>query len=657
VRSADIDQLRFRPDIEGLRAIAILLVVAAHAGVPWLAGGFVGVDVFFVLSGFLITSKLVQEVTDTGRIQLLPFYLRRLRRLLPALLVMLLVVGLVSSWLLSPTALAEQFFAAQTAALWLSNVHFALDNLGYFASGSESNLYLHTWSLGVEEQFYLAWPALVIWLVARDAVRGITRLKIGMLVVALTSLLGCIVLTKSAPLLAFYMMPMRAWQFATGALLWLVFARGSQRISCTPRLGSALSMLGLLLIVTSALLLDANHPYPGAWAVLPTLGTALVIFAGSSPAGRQWVYGLLTVSPLQWLGRISYSWYLWHWPVLLLGYALTGSHTTPYRVLLVIISLGLATISHRFVEAPLRRWPKWLQHQRLAALASLACMAAIGLLGAHWANQANESSQSPQIRRYVVARADAPAIYSMGCDEWYHSANVRICAFGANHATHTAVLIGDSHVGQWFPAAQKALDKPGWRLLVLTKSSCPMVDAPIFYARIGREYTECAAWRAAAVKAVAALKPDLLLFGSSQYEFSKEQWIGGTTRLLKDLSPAVGHIHILRDTPALPFDGPDCLLAHATRPAWLDWLPNCTAPAENSHAAQVFSWLSDAAAGFPNVSMLDMNQHVCPGGTCSAELDGRIVFRDSQHLAGSFAASLAPALADKLGNNREAPHP
>lgn len=200
----------FRPDIEGLRAVAILLVAAAHAAVPWLASGFIGVVVFFVLSGFLITGKLVQEATATGRIRLLPFYVRRLCRLLPALLLMLVAVGAASRWLLSPAALGEQFLTAQMAALWLSNFHFAIGNLDYFAPGSERNLYLHTWSLGVEEQFYLLWPALVLWLLARDGERGLTRLKMGMDMVLVASLLGCIALTRDAPLLAFYMMPLRA---------------------------------------------------------------------------------------------------------------------------------------------------------------------------------------------------------------------------------------------------------------------------------------------------------------------------------------------------------------------------------------------------------------------------------------------------------------
>lgn len=237
--------MTFRSDIEGLRAIAILLVVAAHAGVPWLAGGFIGVDVFFVLSGFLITGKLVHEATTTGRIQLLPFYVRRLRRLLPALLMMLLVVGVASRWLLSPAALGEQFLTAQMAALWLSNWYFALGNLDYFAPGSETNLYLHTWSLGVEEQFYLVWPALVLWLLARDGERGIARLRIGMWAVLLASLLACIALTRTAPLLAFYMMPLRAWQFAAGALVWLMFARTPPASRSLTRAAPGLGLLGL----------------------------------------------------------------------------------------------------------------------------------------------------------------------------------------------------------------------------------------------------------------------------------------------------------------------------------------------------------------------------------------------------------------------------
>ena len=455
VTKQDADHLGFRQDIEGLRAIAILLVVAAHAGVPWLAGGFIGVDVFFVLSGFLITGKLVQEAFASGRIRLFPFYVRRLRRLLPALLLMLLVVGLASTWLLSPSEQAAQYFTAQTAALWLSNFHFALGNLDYFAADSGSNLYLHTWSLGVEEQFYLLWPALVLWLLARNGAGGMARLKLGLLAVLVASLLACIALTQTEPLLAFYMMPLRAWQFAAGALVWLMFAGETRRAPFVARIAPLLGMLGLALILGCGVWLDAQRAYPGAWSILPTLGAVLVVMAGSPPAGQGGAYRLLSLPPLQWLGRLSYSWYLWHWPVLLLGAALTGSQTPAYRVLLVAVSLALAAVSHALVEAPLRQWKQWLAFPRAAVLASVAGMAAIGLLGNYWTQQAERALQSPQLQRYATGRVDAPTIYRMGCDDWYRSAQVRICAFGKADARKTAVLIGDSHVGQWFPAVRK----------------------------------------------------------------------------------------------------------------------------------------------------------------------------------------------------------
>jgi peptidoglycan/LPS O-acetylase OafA/YrhL len=647
VTTADTDHLRFRPDIEGLRAVAILLVVAAHAGVPWLAGGFTGVDVFFVLSGFLITGKLTEEAVASGRIRLLRFYVGRFRRLLPALLLMLLVVGLASTWLLSPSEQITQFFAAQMAALWLSNVHFALGNLDYFAAGSESNLYLHTWSLGVEEQFYLLWPALVLWLLARDGAPNLTRLRRGLLAVLVTSLLACILLTPTEPLLAFYMMPLRAWQFAAGALVWLVFARSEPSTPLISRTAPALGLLGLLLILACGIWLDARRAYPGIWAILPTLGAVLVVLAGSLSTGQHGAaYRLLSLPPLQWIGRISYSWYLWHWPALLLGHALSDSNNPSYQALLVAISLALATLSHALVEAPLRRWKQWLVSPKAAALASVASMAAIGLLVGHWSQEAQNAVKSPLFQRYAAARADAPIIYRMGCDEWYRSARVRACSFGNTNAEHTAVLLGDSHAGQWFAAIQKALPSTEWRLLVITKSSCPMVDEPFFYARIGRTYLECSQWRDAAIKHIREMKPDMVIFGSADAGFTQQQWTEGTARILERLSPASGHIFILADTPALPFDGPDCLMRHVQRPAWLQQPGTCSASAASPRAADVQSWVQTAAARFPNVDLLDLNARICPDGVCRAELNRQVVFRDNQHLSGTFAESLADGLTN-----------
>ena len=214
-------RLGYRADLEGLRAMAILLVVAAHAGIPGLAGGFIGVDVFFVLSGFLITGLLTQEVATTGHIRFIDFYVRRLRRLLPALLVMVLAVVALTFLLLSPQEQRDQLPAAAMSTVWASNIHFALARLDYFSPGTETNLFLHTWSLAVEEQFYLVWPALLAWLLGRNNTQGAVRLKTGMWSVLVASLVACVLLTRTEPLLAFYMMPLRAWQFAAGALVCL----------------------------------------------------------------------------------------------------------------------------------------------------------------------------------------------------------------------------------------------------------------------------------------------------------------------------------------------------------------------------------------------------------------------------------------------------
>lgn len=647
-------RLGYRADVEGLRALAILLVVAVHAGVPWLRGGFVGVDVFFVLSGFLITGLLVQEVSNTGRLRFVEFYVRRLRRLLPALLTVILVIGVLASLLLAPAEQVDQSSAAAMAALWLGNVHFAFAKLSYFAPGSETNLFLHTWSLGVEEQFYLIWPALLVWLLAHDGERGVARLKIGLIVVSLIGFAACVPLTYKAPQLAFYMMPLRAWQFSAGGLVWLYLkvpgAALPGLLRDRPAILRSAGWFGLVLILAAGALFSASIPYPGAYALLPTLGAVCVVAAGCVVVRPAGVSRLLSWRPLQMIGRVSYSWYLWHWPILLLGHALAGSDAPIYRAGWVLLSLLLAGLSYRYIESPIRNHRQWLVRPRMAIFAALALMLVANSLCLRWNGHAARQMLSPALQHYAAAHGDAPVIYGMGCDDWYHSDRVHICAFGPENAAHTVVLMGDSHAGQWFPAVAQAFDRPGWRLLVLTKSSCPMVDEPFFYARIGRDYTECSTWRKNALTRVAALRPDVVLLGTADtYGFTKGQWVNGTLKVLSVLSPGSGHVYILRDTPNLPFDGPDCLAEHAGRPAWLGLQHSCSEASANDLSAKIYRWLAQAAGRYANVSTLDMDEEICPHGTCSAEQQGKVVFRDSQHMTGSFAASLGPVLAAKLG--------
>jgi hypothetical protein len=259
-----------------------------------------------------------------------------------------------------------------------------------------------------------------------------------------------------------------------------------------------------------------------------------------------------------------------------------------------------------------------------------------------WSRHAYLASQASEQRQFVKARIDAAIIYGMGCDEWYHSDRLKPCIFGSGNARHTAVLMGDSIAGQWFPAAADLFSSGDWRLVVLTKSSCPMVDEPYFYPQIGREYTECASWRAAALKEVARLRPDVVLISSlAGYGFSPKQWAVGSAEVMESLSDNAGRVYVLRSTPHLPFNGPDCLAEHARRPEWLKLGPGCSIVVQDKQADLVYKALQQAAASFPNVQTLDMTDVICPNGTCNASHNGVIVFRDSVHMTASFAVSLA----------------
>ncbi|MDR0577659.1 MAG: acyltransferase [Candidatus Accumulibacter sp.] len=353
-----MERFAYRPDIEGLRAIAVLLVVAAHARIPGAQGGFIGVDVFFVLSGYLISALLTLEMEKTGAVDFWAFYARRFRRLAPGLLFMLLAACVLAEFAFSPMRQVSQASAAASAAAWVSNFHFAFDDLSYFGPAAESNLFLHTWSLGVEEQFYLVWPLLLL-LVFRgrsgggsDTAARTDRLKIALASVFAGGFALCLWLTVAYPLAAFYMMPVRAWQFSLGALVWLF--RPSAGLLRSERLGIFLGWLGFLLIALAAFVYDANAPYPSWRALPPSLGAALVIASGRlvPSKGRRGVFSvsaLLSLRFLQAVGRVSYSWYLWHWPILVAGGAIYVQAGLPVRVALALLSLALATISSRCV--------------------------------------------------------------------------------------------------------------------------------------------------------------------------------------------------------------------------------------------------------------------------------------------------------------------
>ena len=643
-----------RADIQSLRALAVALVVAAHAKVPWLSGGYVGVDVFFVLSGYLISGLILREIEISGSFDPWRFYARRLKRLLPAMLLVTLVTGGIAWITISPQQQLDTSAAGQAAALWLSNFYFATRAINYFSSGIQGNLFLHTWSLSVEEQFYLAWPWLLLFLYGHWKWQGATvsymRLASGLGMLALLSLLLAIYWAYESVENGFYLMPGMAWEFAIGALVLLLRQRSeSGRIAWLERWRgrSILNSVGWLSILFAAVAYNDNLRYPGVWALLPCIGAALALLDAPKRQPNSVMSRLLLRQPiLQFLGNISYSLYLWHWPVLNLGNQVFGT-SLAIQLGLVSLCLILATATYYLLENPIHRAP--IGSSASVLVTSLSFIAFGFFAMTTWEKAAEELLNGPETARIQAARFDIPELYSSECDTWHHSAKVSPCIFGHGNASKTVVMIGDSALAQWFPAISDIfLRRTDWRVIVLTKSACPASQVSYYYDRIKANYDICDAWRQGALEFIAQQRPDLVIMGSRNYPFTPEQWITGTETVLKRLTPVAGSVIIMSPTPDLGFDGPNCLTMKANVPTWMPHHGRCETRLDLPSSPGIRQLLAKAASPYSNVGVIDLSESVCPNATCRARLSGDIVFRDSQHLTASFVLSLASVFEQAL---------
>ena len=643
----EAQKLGYLPFIEGMRAIAIILVIAAHSDVPCLSGGVIGVDIFFVISGYLISALLTIELSNTGRLDLLGFYARRLRRLFPALLLTLAVTGLLAQLVMPRDSQPAVALAGASASIWLSNLFFAFIDVDYFGADESRNPFLHTWSLGVEEQFYLLWPVLIYLVTTRTrGAESIRRLNLFLVGGGAVSLIGFLWLSRTQySTHVYFLMPTRAWQFSLGALVWLTQCRGPQLLSRFPM---ATGVIGLLSILAAAISIGGRASHQELRSLAATVGTVLLMASGTSRSDTA-VARVFSGRLVQSIGRVSYGWYLWHWPILVFGQIYFVDADLSIRLMLVMGAWVLAVVTQEFVEAPLRSNQRLLENPWRFVLATVCLMliAMAAFLRWHEVGVSRISAQT-QKGRYLAIKWDVPSLYTQGCDDWYHSADLKICRFGNAHGQRTAVIMGDSIGLQWFPAVEAIFAERGWLLLVITKSACPMADEPVFYPRIKRYFTECAEWRDKAVDSVKAIRPDILLLGSSAgYGFDESQWVGGTSRLLDRLSPVAKHLYLIRPTPALPFNGPDCLASLVDmKDSLIDH--RCEASSEDQKNSQVWGWLGQAAMGYRNVRLIDLNESVCPTGVCRAERDGFFIYRDSLHLTAKFAASLKQPLGEML---------
>lgn len=634
----------FRSDIEGLRAVAILLVLAAHFALPGMTAGFIGVDIFFVISGYLITSILLREYESRGRITLSTFYANRLRRLLPALATMLIFSSVAAYLVIPSTQLTPQASAAASAAFWISNIFFTFSDTNYFAGENSTNAFLHTWSLGVEEQFYLLWPLLILISMGtlKNHAQRDRNLAIFFAIIAATSAVLCLVLIERWPTFSFYMMPTRAWQFAFGALTCVTTKNNKLRTATSNLMG----MAGVFLLALGLFLISPTSSYPGYLAALPTLATCAWLWSGSLNGGM--THRILSLAPMQWIGRMSYAWYLWHWPIIIIGeYLIPIRGEYANTIFAMGLSLLLAIATHHLVEQPIRFGK--LKHipAKWQITAATFAMILMNSQLIRWSTINEQNMDGMNTNKYVAASHDIPFFYHDGCDDWYLSDTLKPCIYGHDSAKKKAVLLGDSIGAQWFPTLTSMFDPAEWKIIVLTKSSCPIVDESFFYQRIGREYTECSSWRDKAINWIKDENVDMLFIGTvASNPFSDDEWTGGTLRILEKLTD-VPAIYLIESSPALGFHGPDCLLKNQSKS-----LHDCNGRAEGSSYAHVAEILEKATLQRPNAYWLETASYVCPNGICSAERDGIVIFRDGQHLTATFTASAAPHFMQQIDGSQ-----
>lgn len=652
----------FRGDIQGLRAIAVGAVVLYHAGVPFLPGGYVGVDIFFVISGFLITSHLLGGLARTGRVPFASFYAKRARRILPAsLLVVVLSVVAALIWF-PPLLMDEVWRGAVATALYVPNLLFAANGTNYLAETTPS-LFQHYWSLGIEEQFYLVWPLLLA--VGWKYLRSRRALGVALAAVVVLSFLACVFLTFRLQPWAFFSLPTRAWELGVGGIV--AFALHHRARILGPRSAAIVGWVGLLGLVATVALFTSSTPFPGYWAALPVITTALVILAGATPT-RYGPSALLSLRGMAFVGAISYSLYLVHWPALVIPQAAVGyAHPLPLWVtlLIAVVCVPVAWVLYRFVEDPARSWrPLVNARPRRTLLAALAgSLAAILVattaslatdsrdLSASEAAEASALTTTPAFTPFVPqnlrptlrdASSDQPRIYADGCHRSFAETTPADCVYGDRSAPRV-VLFGDSHAAQWFPAVMGWAADNGYAVEVHTKSSCPSIDATVF--RDGVPYTECSRWRDAVIDKIDTESPALVLianFGTANLNIPADRsyvaaWTAALASTLTRISAPTA---VIADTPDLRQTPSVCLSARLQDTAACG-LPRAQALRADVHQAEI---QAAAADGSP---VIDLTDYLC-SDVCDPVIGDTLVYRDAHHLTATFSAELAGPLGAAL---------
>ncbi len=689
-----------RRDIEGLRALAVGLVVLYHAHFLGLDGGFIGVDVFFVISGFLITNLLLREHDTAGTISIGNFYARRARRLLPASALVIALTALASWVWLEPLRLRNVGTDSIASAGFVSNMVFAARNTDYLQAGIPPSPLQHFWSLSVEEQFYVVWPTLLLVLLWR-AGRSRTRAAVGISAISVVSFALCIWQTDASQPWAFFGLHTRAWELGIGALLaiawpWVRIVAAGLR--------SAMAWLGVAAIVFAAFWLDETMAFPGWLAALPVLGAAAALSGGDD---SRWGPAIVLRHPaLQWIGARSYSIYLWHWPALIIGEAWAGRPLDILqRVGLLAVAFVGASLSYRFVENPIRHSER-LQARPAIALSLGALLVATGVGTGLIVRSADvelstdvvaetpvlettttvatsvvpESSTTtigpipdgppPPIVNSAApldalfaavdtedvpanlepsiggAAGDKPIIYDNDCHVDFGATRPALCEYGDPSSDFTVALFGDSHAAQWFPVLESISNDNGWRLLPLSKSGCPPIDEITYNSLVGPTYPACQPWRENVFTLMADQGVDVVFVAASnrlldpdtKQPFADSVWAKGYDALVARLRGLGIAPILLTDTPYPGQDVPVCL-SKSVRD-----VKSCVASRDKAIRASRQQTVIDAAIR-NGIQYLDVVNWLCTDAACPVIVGNLLVYRDSNHVTTKYAEWLKPVFA------------
>lgn len=702
-----------RVDIQALRAVAVLTVVLFHLWPNRLTGGYVGVDVFFVISGFLITSHIVRDA-EANRFSVTAFWARRMLRLLPASLLVLAVTA-VGVWMLAPAQYWEQWFREIAAAgLYAQNWLLAGDAVDYLAADNVPSPVQHYWSLSAEEQFYIVWP-LLIGLSLLIGPRNRTELPAGMrhgkrggsgrraswrpvaiallALVVVASLVTSVVWTDADQAYAYFITPTRAWEFGAGALLAFVPALGRRRAQggTTPATSGlaagVVAWVGLALIIVSAVTFTEATPFPGAWAAIPVLGTVLVIWAAATDRFTERLAGL---SPIQFVGDVSYAIYLWHWPLIVLVPFATGHDLrTLDKLAILVVTVLLAWGTRRWIEKPVLR-----QRQRfaprptfIAAAVAGTLVVCAGLVGVQAARMQAEAAlaavddvkvadcfgaaarppdgrpcDNPDLVGVAVpapeaADDDEPEPWLEGENQcpWTirKSPDPALCERGDRTSDVRIAMVGDSHAAHYASGLVGAAEANGWALDLYMKEGCPFSDVM----RVQDEVITpaCISWVDKAEQLLDEGDYDLVVTS----QISGKEWVppadaapdasqetiaeDGLVSLWGRLADKGLPVAAIADTPRPDPKVIDCLSEPDA-----DLATGCRVPRDE--ATSPFDPQRGAAARLdrPDVKLIDFTDIYCDDTECLPVIGGATVYRDDDHLTDTFAATLAPYLADAI---------